>query len=59
MTRKSKCPLTGDLNVQQGAIFSLSLNDYDRAIFYKIFAVRMSVLTLFIIKKEYKPELKR
>ena len=48
-----------DLNVQQGAIFSRSLNDYDRAIFYKIFAVRMSVLTLFIIKKEYKPELKR
>ena len=56
VTRKSKCPLTGDLNVQQGAIFSRSLNDYDRAIFYKIFAVRMSVLTTFIIKKEYKPE---
>ena len=36
-TRKSKCSQTGDLNVQQGAIFSRSLNDYDRAIFYKIF----------------------
>ena len=35
-TRKSKCSQTGDLNVQEGAIFSLSLNDYDKAIFYKI-----------------------
>ena len=55
-TRKLKCSQMDDLNVQQGAIFSRSLNDYDRAIFYKIFAVRMSVLTTFIVKKEYKPE---
>ena len=41
-TKKSKCSQTGDLNLQEGAIFSRSLNDngkndYDRAIFYKIF----------------------
>ena len=41
-TRKSKCSQTGDLNLQEGAIFSRSLNDNrrmisDRAIFYKIF----------------------
>ena len=47
-TRNSKCPQTSDLNVQQGAIFCCSLNDYDRAIFYKIFSVRMSVLTTFV-----------
>ena len=41
-TRKSKCSQTGDLNLQEGAIFSCSLNDnrriiYDKAIFYKTF----------------------
>ena len=31
-TRKSKCSLTGDLNLQEGAIFSRSLNDNRRMI---------------------------
>ena len=39
-TRKSKCSQTGDLNLQEGAIFFRSLNDNRRmirAVFYKIF----------------------
>ena len=31
-TRKSKCSQTGDLNLQEGAIFSRSLNDNRRMI---------------------------
>ena len=52
-TRKLKCSQTGDLNLQEGAIFSRSLNDNRRMISYILydFPVRMSVLTTFIVKK--------
>ena len=42
-TRKSKCSQTGDLNVQEGAIFSRSLNDYDRAILIQVISVTATV----------------
>ena len=58
-TKKSKCSQTGDLNLQEGAIFSLSLNDNRRMIMTGLYFIRFSsqntsVLT-FTVKK-YKPE---
>ena len=50
----------GDLNLQEGAIFSRSLNDNEKWLWqgYIVwdFPVRMSVLTTFIVKKKFKSE---
>ena len=45
-TKKSKCSQTGDLNLQEGAIFSHSLNDNRRMIISMTglyFTISMSV----------------
>ena len=45
-TKKSKCSQTGDLNLQESAIFSRSLNDNRRMIISMTglyFPIRMSV----------------
>ena len=59
-TKKSKCSQTGDLNLQEGSIFSRFLNDNRRMIMTGLYFIRFSsqntsVLTTFIVKK-YKPE---
>ena len=41
-TRKSKCSQTGDLNLQEGAIFSGSLNDNRRMIMTELYFIRFS-----------------
>ena len=41
-TRKSKCSQTGDLNLQEGAIFSRSLNDNRRMIMIGLYFIRFS-----------------
>ena len=41
-TRKSKCSQTGDLNLQEGAIFSRSLNDNRRMIMTGLYFIRFS-----------------
>ena len=41
-TRKSKCSQTGDLNLQEGAIFSRSLNDNRRVIVTGLYFIRFS-----------------
>ena len=54
-TRKSKCFQTGDLNLQEGAIFSRSLNDNRRMIMTGLYFIRFSsqnvCLTAFTVKK--------
>ena len=44
-TRKSKCSQTGDLNLQEGAIFSRSLNDNRRMIMTGLYFIRFSSQT--------------
>ena len=41
-TRISKCSLTGDLNLQEGATFSRSLNDNRRMIMKGLYFIRFS-----------------
>ena len=41
-TEKSKCSQTGDLNSQEGAIFSRSLNDNRRMIMIGLYFIRFS-----------------
>ena len=48
-TRKSKCFQTGHLNLQEGAVFSRSLNDNRRIIMTGVYFIRF--LTTFIVKK--------
>ena len=59
-TRKSKCSQTGDLNLQESAIFSLSLNDNRRMIMTGLYFIRFSsqnvcFKNVYSLKK-YKPE---
>ena len=53
-TRKSKCFQTGNLNLQEGAIFSRSLNDNRRMIMTGLYFIRF--LTTFIVKKKHEPK---
>ena len=64
VTRRSKCSQTGDLNLQEGAIFSHPLNDNRRMIMtglcfiYKLrFSNQNVCFNNFIVK--YKPERNR
>ena len=41
-TRKSKCSQTGNLNLQEGAIFSRSFNDNRRMIMTGLYFIRFS-----------------
>ena len=59
-TRKSKCFQTGDLNLQEGAIFSRSLNDNRRMIMTGLYFIRFSSQNICFnnvySKKKHKPE---
>ena len=50
-TRKSKCSQTGDLNLQEGAIFSRSLNDNRRMIMTGLYFIRFSTQNVCFNKK--------
>ena len=41
-TKKSKCSQAGDLNLQEGAIFSRSLNDNRRLLMTGLYFIRFS-----------------
>ena len=54
-TKKSKCSQTGDLNLQEGAIFFRSLNDNGRMIMTGLYFIRFSsqnaCFNTFIVKQ--------
>ena len=63
-TRKSKCSQTGNLNLQEGAIFSRSFNDNRRMIMTGLYFIRFSSQNVcfnnvYSLKKYRKPEPKR
>ena len=59
-TRKSKCFQTGDLRLQENAIFSRSLNDNRRMIMTGLYFIRFSSQNVCFnnvySKKRHKPE---
>ena len=59
-TRKSKCSQTSDLNLQEGAIFSRSLNDNRRRIMTGLYFISFSSQNVCFNNvyslKKYKPE---
>ena len=59
-TRESKCSQTGDLNLQEGATFSRSLNDNRRMIMTGLYFIRFSSQNVCFnnvySKKKHKPD---